>query len=203
MANGRALFFARGFGVRFALGAGSNAGSAGSTLARLGRGAGKSSGRLLRDSGNEAAMALARAFALGLGAGGLSGDGVRSLRFLTGGIGGWGGGGVGVVSAPTLGPYFLGFGAAIALGFVTLAGVVLCVAAAAVVSADSLARCGERDLSRLRDGSCAVWTSALLAALWAEFCVDRSRPDDADCPGTNEGRGAAIAGAGGGLFLML
>ena len=153
MANGRALFFARGFGVRFTLGAGSNAGSAGSILARFGRGVSMkwmSSGRLLRDSGRDAAMAFARAFALGLGAGGRSGDGVRSLRFLTGGAGGWGGGGgVGVVSAPALGPYFLGFGAAIALGFVTLAGVVLCVAAAAVASADSLARCGERDLARL------------------------------------------------------
>ena len=147
-------------------------------------------------------MAFARAFALGLGAGGRSGDGVRSLRFLTGGAGGWGGGGgVGVVSATTVGPYLLGFGGAIALGFVTRAGIVLCVAAAAVASADSLDRCGERDLARLCEGSCAVWTSALLAALWAEFCAERSRPEDADCPGTNEG--AAGVEAGGGLFHML
>jgi len=106
-----------------------------------------------------------------------------------------------VSETPAFGPYFLGFGAAIALGFVTLAGVVLCVTTAAVASADSPARCGERDLWRRVDASCAVWTSALLAALWADVCAERSRPEDADCPGTNEG--AAGVEAGGGLFHML
>ena len=108
-----------------------------------------SSARLRKDSGNEAAMAFARALALGRGAGRGSGEGVRSLRFLTGGAGGWGGGGGegGATSAvSSFGPYLFGFGVAIAFGFVTRAGVVLCVTSAAVASADSPARCGDRDL---------------------------------------------------------
>ena len=89
MANDRARVFARGFGVRFALGGGSNVGSLiESILARLGgRGSGVEAsigGGRRRESGRLAAMALGRAFAFGRGAG----LGVRSLRFLTGGAGG-------------------------------------------------------------------------------------------------------------------